>query len=96
MFRAPSSNAIQVVYIYGILKGLWLSLPGLVHSGKFICLGNARGAYLHEREVFFAIKYFSKWTVAFEVYYRLFVDNLGFMAVDRIKKHLLVLGLFCP
>ena len=24
-----------------------------------------------------------------EVYHRLFIDSLGFMAVDRIKKHLL-------
>ena len=53
----------------------------------------ARGAYFHGRDVFFAMKYFSEWTLALEVYNRLFIDSLGFITVDRIKKHLPVVGL---
>ena len=55
----------------------------------------ARGAYFHVRDIFSHVKYFFRLdlTLAMEVYNKLlFIDSLGFMAVDTIKKHLLGLN----
>ena len=51
----------------------------------------ARGAYFHWRDVFLAMKYFFRMSLplALEVCNRLFIDSFGFMAVDKIKNHLL-------
>ena len=66
----------------------------------------ARGAYFFRVGLFFGYKVFFRMylPLVLEVYFRVFIDCLGFMSVDKTKKHLFGLTLsktplsrlFCP